>query len=130
MFLRFTRNRDDAASDKLADVALVFEEGALAGLTLVGFAIWRQGDDSLKVTFPSRTVTVRGEARRYALLRPLSTSGTGDVLRGRIVDAYAEYAKQVGKAADLWQQIDRVIESTGDAAPRPEPRVAPDRDHP
>lgn len=61
---------------KLADAEVLFEAGAgpLAGLRLIGFAIWERRDGGRNVTFPARVYSVNGERRSFALLRP--TNGT------------------------------------------------------
>ena len=58
---------------KLADAELHFVDGALAGLKLIGFAIWeRRTGTGRNVTFPARQYSVNGERRSFALLRPVS----------------------------------------------------------
>jgi hypothetical protein len=55
---------------KLADAELHFGEGPLAGLKLIGFAIWeRRRGGGRNVTFPARQYAVNGERRSFALLR-------------------------------------------------------------
>ncbi len=51
---------------KLAQAELHFDDGPLAGLKLVGFAVWRTASEpgGLYVTFPARAVGF-GPARRY-----------------------------------------------------------------
>ena len=79
---------------KLADAELHFVDGALAGLKLIGFAIWeRRTGAGRNVTFPARQYTVSGERRSYALLRPVSDPNAQDVIRELILAAYAEYEK-------------------------------------
>ena len=73
---------------KLADAELHFTEGPLAGLKLIGFAVWaRRGGDGLNVTFPSRQYSVNGERRSFALLRPV-TEESDLAIRDRIIEAY------------------------------------------
>jgi hypothetical protein len=50
---------------KLADAEVLFEAGAgpLAGLRLIGFAIWERRDGGRNVTFPARVYSVNGERR-------------------------------------------------------------------
>src|SRR5678810_1084713 len=86
---------------KLAEAELHFTEGVLDGLKLVGFTVWeRRSGTGRNVTFPSRSYTVGGERRSWALLRPTA----GDVaaqerLRDLILQAYAEYAEQAAVAS-------------------------------
>ena len=61
----------NALPGKLGEAELHFAEGALEGLKLVGFTIWeRRSGGGRNVTFPSRTYSVNGERRTFALLRP------------------------------------------------------------
>jgi hypothetical protein len=84
---------------KLADAELVFEEGPLRGLRLIGFSIWqsRRGH-SRNVTVPTRTYFVRGERRTYALLRPMGDESTIDPVRRLILDSYAEFEQRMAVA--------------------------------
>ncbi len=78
---------------KLAEAELVFADGPLAGLRLIGFAIWeRRGGSGRNVTFPARVYSVNGERRSYALLRPVVDTSAQDRIRDLILEAYAEAA--------------------------------------
>jgi hypothetical protein len=87
---------------KLADAELLFTEGPLEGLKLIGFSVWErrrspQDKDSYNVTFPARSYSVNGERRSFALLRPASGDahlGPTDVIRGMIIAAYLEEAER------------------------------------
>jgi hypothetical protein len=82
---------DSAAAGKLAEAELRFDTGPLAGLKLVGFAVWeRRGGGGRNVTFPARSYSVNGERRSFALLRPCADSHAGDAIRDLILAAYAE----------------------------------------
>ena len=77
---------------KLADAELHFEEGALTGLRLIGFAIWeRRGGSGRNVTFPARSYSVNGERRSFALLRPIVDATAQDRVRELILEAYADF---------------------------------------
>jgi hypothetical protein len=84
---------------KLADAELHFVEGPLAGLKLIGFAVWeRRAGVGRNVTFPARQYSVNGERRSFALLRPVDgTPEAQERVRETIVAAYAEYEQ----AADV-----------------------------
>jgi hypothetical protein len=85
---------------KLADAELHFHEGPLAGLKLVGFAIWeRRGGTGRNVTFPARQYTVNGERRSFALLRPAGDAAGQEQLRDLILQAYADYEAQTAIAS-------------------------------
>jgi len=93
-------NERNNPAGKLADAELHFSDGPLAGLKLLGFAIWdRRGGDGRNVTFPARTYSVNGERRSFALLRAISDNAANDRLRELILQAFAEYEDQVAAAA-------------------------------
>jgi len=82
---------------KLADAEIHFsaDYGALAGLKLVGFAIWeRHSKGGRNVTFPARSYSVNGERRSFALLRPTDAEygmTNQNRIRDLILDAYAAH---------------------------------------
>ena len=77
---------------KLADAELHFTHGPLAGLKLIGFAIWeRRGSTGRNVTFPARQYSVNGERRSFALLRPITDATAQNGVRDLVLQAYAEY---------------------------------------
>ena len=80
---------------KLADAEIQFTTGCLAGLKLIGFAIWeRRAGGGRNVTFPARQYSVNGERRSFALLRPVADATAQDRIRELILDAYAQYEAQ------------------------------------
>jgi hypothetical protein len=85
---------------KLADAELHFHgDSPLAGLKLIGFAIWeRRGGAGRNVTFPARQYAVNGERRSLALLRPVSDATAPDAIRDRILEAYADVEADVARA--------------------------------
>jgi hypothetical protein len=66
----------------LCDGEIIFDEdGPLAGMKLIGFAVWRgQEEGSVTVTFPARSYGAGGERRFFELLRAIDPS-TKDVAR-------------------------------------------------
>ena len=77
---------------KLADAELHFSEGPLAGLKLIGFAIWeRRTGTARNVTFPARQYSVNGERRSFALLRPSVDPFASEGVRDRILAAYTAH---------------------------------------
>lgn len=78
---------------KLADAELHFTEGPLAGLKLIGFAIWERRGGGRNVTFPARQYSVNGERRSFALLRPVAETTAQDGVRDLVLQAYAEFEK-------------------------------------
>ena len=75
---------------KLADAEIHFTDGALAGLKLIGFAIWERKNGGRTVTFPARQYAVNGERRSFALLRPIVDANAQNLVRDLILLAYAE----------------------------------------
>ena len=89
--VKITMNDRGNPPGKLADAELHFGDGPLAGLKLIGFAIWeRRGGAGRNVTFPARQYAVNGERRSFALLRPIVDTTAQDGLREAILSAYAE----------------------------------------
>ena len=83
---------DDFPSDlptpgKLAAAELQFHTGILAGLKLLGFAIWeRRTGSGRNVTFPARQYVVNGERRSFALLRLTQSPSANDGMRALILE--------------------------------------------
>lgn len=78
---------------KLADAEVHFLAGPLAGLRLVGFAVWqRRSGTGRNVTFPARTYSVNGERRSFSLLRPQGTDDHAESrVRDLVLQAYADF---------------------------------------
>jgi hypothetical protein len=92
MVVKFTPNDKGIPSGKLADVELQFDAGDLAGLRLLGFAVWeRKTGTGRSVTFPSRAYSVNGERRSFALLRPSTDASGQDRVRDLILRAYSDF---------------------------------------
>lgn len=90
--VKITPNDKGNPPGKLADAELHFTEGPLAGLKLIGFAVWeRRGSTGRNVTFPARQYSVNGERRSFALLRPVVDTTAQNAVRDLILEAYAEY---------------------------------------
>jgi hypothetical protein len=90
--VKIVANDKGNPAGKLADAELHFTDGPMAGLKLIGFAIWeRRSGGGRNVTFPARQYNVNGERRSFALLRPLADAAAQDAVRDRILEAYAEY---------------------------------------
>jgi hypothetical protein len=81
-----------APAGKLADAEVHFTDGALEGLRLLGFAIWEKKNGTGRhVTFPSRTYSVNGERRSFALLRPQGDVKPQERVRDLVLQAYADF---------------------------------------
>lgn len=99
MIVKITPNDKGTPSGKLADAEVHFTDGELTGLRLLGFAVWeRRTGVGRNVTFPSRTYSVNGERRSFALLRPVSDQQAQDSIRDLVLQAYAEYEAQAAIA--------------------------------
>jgi hypothetical protein len=82
---------------KLAEAELHFNEGPLAGLKLLGFAVWeRRNGGGRNVTFPARQYAVNGERRSFALLRPITDPSAQDEVRDLILAAFTEHEERAG----------------------------------
>ena len=88
--VKITPNDKGNPPGKLADAELHFTHGALAGLKLIGFAIWERKNGGRTVTFPARQYAVNGERRSFALLRPIVDANAQNLVRDLILLAYAE----------------------------------------
>jgi hypothetical protein len=100
MVIKITPNDKGSPAGKLADAELHFDSGDLAGLKLVGFAVWeRRSGIGRNVTFPARAYSVNGERRSFALLRPMADTASQDHVRDAILHAYAEFESQAALAS-------------------------------
>jgi len=94
--VKVTPNDKNNPPGKLADAELHFADGPLEGLKLIGFGIWeRRTGSGRNVTFPARQYSVNGERRSFALLRPIVDAQAQDRIRDLILEAYADYERQV-----------------------------------
>lgn len=87
----------------LAEAALVFTDGDMAGLTLLGFTIWESNRGGFNVTFPSRKYG-EGSKRTFTFLRG---ARKGDRESGK------RLANLILRAFESWRR-------TAPAAPPPE----------
>ena len=99
MTIKITPNDKGNPPGKLADAELHFVDGPLAGLKLIGFAIWeRRSGAGRNVTFPARQYAVNGERRSFALLRPIVDGAAHENVRDLVLEAYAEYEERSANA--------------------------------
>ncbi len=100
MTVKIVPNEKGNPPGKLADAELHFTDGPLAGLKLIGFAVWeRKGGTGRNVTFPARQYSVNGERRSFALLRPVADMGAQNGIRDVVLAAYAEHEAASSDAA-------------------------------
>ncbi|MGE0450044.1 MAG: hypothetical protein AB7Q29_10740 [Vicinamibacterales bacterium] len=101
MTIKITPNDKGNPPGKLADAELHFTDGPLAGLKLIGFAVWerRGAAAGRNVTFPARQYSVNGERRSFALLRPVADATAQNGLRDRILEAFQEFEERAALAS-------------------------------
>lgn len=99
MVIKIVSNDKGSPPGKLADAELHFTDGELAGLKLLGFAVWeRRSGPGRNVTFPARSYSMNGQSRSFTLLRAGADEHAQDRLRDRILQAYSEFAAEVAVA--------------------------------
>jgi hypothetical protein len=99
MIVKILPNDRSVPPQKLADAELLFEEGVLSGLRLIGFSIWQsKRGNSRTVTMPARGYFANGEKRAYALLRPVSDEASADPVKRLILESYAEFEQRMAVA--------------------------------
>ncbi|HET7220343.1 MAG TPA: hypothetical protein VFJ02_19950 [Vicinamibacterales bacterium] len=100
MTIKIVANDKGSPAGKLADAELHFVSGPLAGLKLLGFAVWeRKTGAGRNVTFPARQFSVNGERRSYALLRPIADTTAQNAIRELVLQAYAEFEAEASLAS-------------------------------
>jgi len=98
--VKILRNDRPRPVGKLADAEIHFVSGELAGLKLVGFAIWeRRAGTGRSVTFPARQFIVHGDRRNFALLRAIDDPTAQDRIRELVLRAYADQQESAVAAA-------------------------------
>jgi hypothetical protein len=102
MTIKIVANDQGNPPGKLADAELHFTDGPLAGLKLIGFAVWeRKTGGGKNVTFPARQYSVNGERRSFALLRPTEDAAAQNAIRDLILAAYDEQTNGTARAGDV-----------------------------
>jgi hypothetical protein len=100
MVIKIVPNAKGSPAGKLADAELHFNDGDLAGLKLMGFAVWeRRNAPGRNVTFPARTYSLNGQVRTFTLLRAIGEERAQERLRDLILQAYSEYSADVAVAS-------------------------------
>ena len=101
MVIKILPNESANPPGKLAEVELHFMDGDLAGMKLIGFAVWeRRNGTGRNVTFPARNYSVNGERRSFSLLRSAgSVEAAQERVRDLILQAYDEFQAQVAVAS-------------------------------
>jgi hypothetical protein len=103
---RLTLDSGVTSGHKLADAELHFQ-GPLSGLTLMGFAVWDNGDAGYRVSFPTRQyIGTSGQRRSFSLLRAVDQEDRAryEALQREIIDAYRacqhDHASHVNETAN------------------------------
>jgi hypothetical protein len=87
--VRILLSNQDRPTGRLADAELHFVAGPLAGLKLLGFAIWNRRGGGCHVTFPARQYSANGQRRSFTLLRDIPGQTGSQAIRDLILDGYA-----------------------------------------
>ena len=95
--------REHGPERLVCEAEIIFEQGALPGMKLAGFSLWRSPEGEVYVTFPSRAFGAGQERRFFDYLR--SVDG----------------AAQDGKRVKIWikEQFDRQAADRALAVPAP-----------
>lgn len=97
MVVRVLTNARGIPERKLADVELIFDDGPLEGLKLVGTAIWATREaGEVSITFPARSYQGEDGLRYFNFLRPEADKAALDRLKAMIKE---EYQRSLGVAA-------------------------------
>jgi len=98
--VKILRKEQSKPAGLLADAEIHFLDGELAGLKLVGFAIWERRDgNGRRVTFPGRPLIVHGDKRSFELLRAIGNPNVLDRVRDLVLKAYEQRATEGEHAA-------------------------------
>ena len=98
--VKILRTEQRKPAGKLADAEIHFIGGELAGLKLVGFAVWeRREGPGRNVTFPARQFIVHGDRRNFALLRAIDDPQAQNHVRELVLRAYDAQAHEAIEAA-------------------------------
>ena len=97
--VKILRNEQSKPAGLLADAEIHFLEGELAGLKLVGFAIWERRDgNGRRVTFPGRPLIVHGDKRSFELLRANGNPSVLNRVRDLVLKAYEQQLPEAAHA--------------------------------
>ena len=88
--VKITLGASGKPAGKLADAELHFTAGVVAGLKLVGFAVWNGRNGGRAVTVPARRYSADGRHRTFTLLRDVSGYDASQAVRHLIFRTYHE----------------------------------------
>jgi hypothetical protein len=97
--VKILRNDRSTPVGKLADAEIHFIGGELAGLKLVGFAVWERRDgNGRSVTFPARQFIMHGDKRNFSLLRAIGDPNAQNRVRDLVLTAYEQQMSDAVRA--------------------------------
>jgi hypothetical protein len=83
--------RENGPEKLVCEAEILFDEGPLAGMRLVGFSLWRGADGEVYVTFPSRAFGAGSDRRFFDYLRSVDgTAAEPKRVKGWIVEAFRD----------------------------------------
>jgi hypothetical protein len=91
------QERENGPERLVTEAEIHFDEGALAGMKLVGFGVLRSPEGELYVTFPSRAFGAGAERRFFDYLR--SKDGAGETVRSVKAWILSEYRRRRGESS-------------------------------
>jgi hypothetical protein len=96
-------SRDNGPERLVCEAEVVFGEGPLEGMKLVGFSLWKDAEGEVYVTFPSRAFGAGSERRYFDYLRAVDTENGGVAAKARGVKAWIleEYRSSLRPLAGL-----------------------------
>jgi hypothetical protein len=100
--VKILRSDRRGPAGKLADAEIHFISGELAGLKLIGFAVWERhasSGRSRSVTLPARPFIVHGDKRNFSLLRAIDDPTAVNRLRELVLQAYDKPQDAAAEAA-------------------------------
>jgi hypothetical protein len=88
--------RENAPERLVCEAELIFKDGPLAGMKMVGFSLWRSPEGEVYVTFPSRAFGTGSDRRFFDFLRSVE----GSAADAKRVKAWIaeQYRAQQGEA--------------------------------
>jgi hypothetical protein len=73
----------------VCDAEILFDEGPLAGMKLVGFSVWRGADGDVSVTFPARAFGTATDRKYFDYLRAIEAgTANGRRVKDWILEEY------------------------------------------
>ena len=86
--------RENGPERLLCEAEILFGDGLLAGMKLVGFSLWKGADGEVYVTFPSRAFGAGNDRKYFDYLRSVDgTLETVKRLKAWIVEEYRNSAQ-------------------------------------